>query len=466
MPHYNQLTALTDLMHKGSPALRVNTDIDRGMLKQLSELSALNSQGGGLENVTVTDDNDQIVTMHDLNANLNGMLDVATIDHPAVTDFLTGNNMGATVTAGGTYDPNSHFLALATHHFDPGENGVERMFDWIGPNAGTPGHEGDLAAIAANAYAHRLADNSLALSLDTNGSGPGHPTLGSINPELNQTLTKNIIPYLGALNGVPDTGIHTWAVQNFGFDDITQMEGMIKALESDPTSGFAINHAGAEWENYMTALYGAHGGDPSYAAAAGRFHQMFNDADHDFVQANKDQGTWDRIVQYNQDSAAWDSSKALVSAGFKFLPPPFDAVGPVLIDLANPEVKLDGLGIANDPSEIPSNPTTDAISAANSYYNTDTNGLYQQYDVATGYFAAHGVPDDPRWNQFLASDGQLSWSSIRADSRKFSTLVDTLPVTDSWNNSMDGYGSGARAGANINPKALPAPGTDPTRRPG
>ena len=54
-------------------------------------------------------------------------------------------------------------MDLVTHPFDPGQHAVEDMFNWIGPNAGSPGHEGDLAALAANGYAHRLAENATLL---------------------------------------------------------------------------------------------------------------------------------------------------------------------------------------------------------------------------------------------------------------------------------------------------------------
>ncbi|MDL9939043.1 hypothetical protein QSJ18_20065, partial [Gordonia sp. ABSL1-1] len=394
---------------------------------------------------------------------------------PAITDFLTGRHMDVTVEPGGHFDASSHFVDLVTHPYGHGQHGVEDLFNWIGPGAHASGHEADLAAEAANGYAHRLAENAALLGLDTNGDAPGHPTLGSINPELAQALTRNIIPYLGALNGVEGMGIHTFP--GYGFGNITEMEHMIQVLDSDPVSAAVINHAGAAWENYMTAMYAAHGGDPAYAAAAGRFHQMFQDADQAELQGLFDQHNWDRIKEYNLDSAEWDTAKTMLTTGLKFLPGPWSVAGSVagsMIDLANPGAKMSALGIASDPSTIGSDHVSEAIKGAFNNYNTDTQGLYHQRDLALGYASTHGgLEADPRWKPYLSpsdpndpsSPVVLDWDKILARERGFNEAVDSLPLRDTWGHHGDGYPAGARPGANIDPHQLPAPGDDPTGPP-
>lgn len=473
--NYHDLVALTDLLGKGNADLRVNTDVDRGLLKQASELASATSNRQGLF-LETDDETGHLVSDKDLNATINSMIALTDADHPAITDFLTAQHMDCTVEPGGHFDAGSHFVDLVTHPFDPGQHAVEDMFNWIGPNAGTPGHEGDLAALAANGYAHRLAENATLLGLDTNGSGVGHPTLGSINPELTQSLTKNIIPYLGALNGVEGMGIHTFP--GYGFGNITEMQGMIQALDSDPVSAAVINHAGAAWENYMTSMYAAHDGDPTFAAAAGRFHEMFHEADTAELQGLFNQQNWDRIQQYNLDSTEWDTAKTVLTTGLKFLPGPWGEVGSLagsVIDFANPGAKLSALGIVNDPSTIPHDHVSDAIQEAIKGYDNDTQGLYYQRDLALGYASTHGgLEADPRWAPFVShadpddpsSPMVLDWGKIQDRHWEFKKVVDALPVPrDPWNYPGDGYTSGARPGANIDPHQLPAPGYDASRPP-
>ncbi len=60
----------------------------------------------------------------------------------------------------------------------------------------------------------------------------------------------------------------------------------------------------------------------------------------------------------------------------------------------------------------------------------------------------------------------LDWGKITANNDSFNDIVDNLPILrDSWSNQGDGYPSGSRPGANIDPHQLSAPGDDPSRAP-
>ncbi|MCM3896777.1 hypothetical protein ND991_16345, partial [Gordonia sputi] len=92
-----------------------------------------------------------------------------------------------------------------------------------------------------------------------------------------------------------------------------------------------------------------------------------------------------------------------------------------------------------------------------------------------GYASTHGgLEADPRWAPFVshadpddpASPKVLDWGKIQRLHSEFNNVVDALPFPrDPWNYPGDGYTSGARPGANIDPHQLPAPGYDASRPP-
>ena len=85
--NYHDLVALTDLLGKGNADLRVNTDVDRGLLKQASELASATSNRQGLF-LETDDETGHLVSDKDLNATINSMIALTDADHPAITDFL------------------------------------------------------------------------------------------------------------------------------------------------------------------------------------------------------------------------------------------------------------------------------------------------------------------------------------------------------------------------------------------
>ncbi|MDL9937468.1 hypothetical protein QSJ18_11990, partial [Gordonia sp. ABSL1-1] len=80
--NYHDLLALKDLLGKGDPALRVNTDIDRGLLKQAAELAGATSNREGLF-LQYEDENGRLVKADDLTETINGLAGLVSVDHPA-----------------------------------------------------------------------------------------------------------------------------------------------------------------------------------------------------------------------------------------------------------------------------------------------------------------------------------------------------------------------------------------------
>ncbi|WP_287004412.1 hypothetical protein [Gordonia sp. UBA7860] len=85
--NYHDLVALTDLLGKGNADLRVNTDVDRGLLKQASELASATSNRQGLF-LETDDETGHLVSDKDLNGTINSMI--------ALTDALTWLNLVST----------------------------------------------------------------------------------------------------------------------------------------------------------------------------------------------------------------------------------------------------------------------------------------------------------------------------------------------------------------------------------
>lgn len=445
---YDDLKALSGLLDSGSPELRQGTDLDRGLLKQTSEIAAATTD----ETRPIVDARGATLSDGEIDNTLDSMLDVSSADHQAVRDFLSGENMAPTVEPGNSYDPNSHFMGLATHDWGD-QDGANKVFDWIGESASDPGYEGRVSADTANSLAHLISANHATLGQDTNGPDiDGTHTLGQLNPELTQTFTKNLIPYLGGLNGVSIEGLHEIP----GFSNTSELANLVKVLDSDPTSAGAINVAGTAWEQNMSNLYGQTL-DPEYAEAAGRFVQAFTNGNTAEMNALRANDQWEEVQEFNGNSAKWDSIKNLVTGGLSYVPGGSEITK--LYEIANPYAKLSNIDLPNNPNDMTESEWTHVIDQSNTLFQQTTDGSYRQFAIAEGYLAANKSElNSPEWQPFL-TDGELDWHKVNADDDRsivFGFLYNSLGLGGFYDGN-EGYPNGLSS-PNITLDDKPTPG--------
>ncbi len=134
-------TILSDRTDRG---LQLGTDVDRGMLKQSSEIVG-----------ALPDGDDKLFGLYDENQRVedvrklaSSMLTNSSHDRQAVTDFLTGERMSVTVAEGHKYDADAHVLNILSERWsvDGAKLGAEGdlsggrdLFDWIGAAAPSEG---------------------------------------------------------------------------------------------------------------------------------------------------------------------------------------------------------------------------------------------------------------------------------------------------------------------------------------
>jgi hypothetical protein len=144
----NQFDAFNGVLGHGNPDLRAGSDVDRALLSESARIADLVDRGHAVYSDTPDSHGGKsaipfgIADSQHINNTLNAMVDNASGDRQAVTDFLTGandpNSPAAHRMATATFNHfqgNDAFLDLTTHRFETGQDGVKHMFDWMGGNA-------------------------------------------------------------------------------------------------------------------------------------------------------------------------------------------------------------------------------------------------------------------------------------------------------------------------------------------
>lgn len=491
----NEYNALNALLEHGDPGTRAGSDVDRALLNQASRITHALDAGHPYGSIT-SPHNDHRgfdnVSMHDVNLTVSGMIANGSNDHQAVTDFLTAaaHSSGASDSAAkldgpiadaavarmnaatnGHFDGNQAFLDLATHKFDDvSDGGMKGMFGWMGASAHAPGLEGWDAAASANATAHLLSNDHDLLG----GGVKGHEPLGRINPGIVQTMTENLIPYLGNLNGVPTPGIQGDAIPSFIMTD--DLAHMIEVLDSDPASANAINGGVAAWEQHFAYEFGATG-DPKYAEATGRFTQAVEDGNRDELVALQKADNTAALKAYQGDSQTWDTAKTILAKGIGSIP----VIGSVMslgLDLASPWLKEPILDVGTDEAAMrDSAKWTSMLDQTDKNFQKLTDGEIRTYDITQGYLSTH----HNAWAQFqnvstvngpinfLDSNGNVDWSKVNQYPDKFNEAYLKLKANDrtafdGWDDPNVGY-EGGKKNPYIDKTHIPNPG-DPRTAPG
>jgi len=478
-----QLNAINDMLSHGNQDLRVGSDVDRGLLNESAKIAALNNQGHAVYSDVPRGTGGKgvpfdIASTSDINNTLTGMLHNASGDHQAVTDFLTGasdpNSAGAARMGEATYghfDGNKAFLDLATHKFNDGQHPVSEMIGWMGPNAYAPGLEGWDAAASANATAHLLSNNHDLLAAGIPNGDGGYKGLGQVNPDLVQTATKNLIPFLGNLDGVHIPGIQGDAIP--GFTDTKDLTNMIQVLDSDPASAEAINRGAAAWEQHFAYEFGQTG-DSELGRHAGQLTEAVQHANQAELNAFKANDNWDGVNAYREHAKNWDTTKEILNDAAGYIP----GGGPALSlakDLANLTAnvgKEDVLGIPGDPHKLSDSDWTKALSATDKNFGHLVDGHNREFNMTQGFLDSHpdarsqfqNVPtQDGRIVNFVDQNGQLDWNAVTSAQKEFNDRYDVLSfgnpsvhIGEVWDSTEHGYQSGLND-TTINSVNLPQP---------
>lgn len=372
------------------------------------------------------------------------MFEAAGGDHRAVSDFITGHNMDATVTPGSKYDTDDHLLSVLEHRWDPNQHGVQNLFKWIGgPEASDP--DPLLRARAgetADSLAHFLVrhEDTLALNLP----GHGGDSLGKVNPGLTQSLSEAMRPYLGNFVDAPGTTLINHAAEPF--ETVGDLTKLFNILDSDPGAAKIINSAGSQWNDYLAYQAGLH---PDQASSLGFRAGQLSSAMHDGLQhqlqALSAENQWNYARSYNEKTALTD----VASSWFGAVPGVGAIAGPIASS-ANSWFKLDGLGAPGDPQHPLANDQTTEQLNKEVERLTNQDSLRRQFSLASGF--AHNHPDVVPMFEPPATGAPgvrapnllLDWNSAAADKNSFKDFFQDL--TDSSGNQLSryeaGYGSG------------------------
>ncbi|MBN7317927.1 hypothetical protein IUS99_14245 [Mycobacteroides abscessus subsp. massiliense] len=480
-----QFDALDEMLGAGNSNLALGSDVDRAMLNQAARITST-VDNGGHQGIGVTEKGyDDVVPFKNVNNTINGMLGTASSDHQAVTDFLTGANdphsAGAArmnELADGPIDRKQSFLDLATHKFDEGQRGLSSVIDWMGQNAYKPDLEGWDAAASANATGHLFADNKDLLAAGISDGHGGYKGLGQVNPDLVRTATKNLIPFLGNLDGVDVPGIQGDAIR--GFTNTKDLTNMIQVLNSDPASAEAINRGAAAWEQHFAYEFGRTG-DSELGRHAGQLTQSVQHANQAELNAFRANDNWDAVRAYKDQSKNWDTAKEILNDAAGYIPGGGTALslGKDLANLAAGDAKDSVLGIPGDPHKLSDTAWQKALTNTDTNFNQLVDGYNRQFNMVQGFIDGHqgssaqfqNVPtsDGPIVN-FVDQNGRLDWDAVTRNQGEFNKIYDqlsfgnpTVHIGSVWDSREHGYQSG-KEDDTINSVNLPRP-TDANRPP-
>ncbi|MBM7276905.1 hypothetical protein JTZ10_03960 [Gordonia rubripertincta] len=418
-------TILSDRTDRG---LQLGTDVDRGMLKQASEIVG-----------ALPDDEDKLFGMRDENQRVedvrklaSSMLTNSSHDRQAVTDFLTGERMAVTVAEGHRYDADAHVLNILSERWsidgakigEEGDlSGGRDLFDWIGAAAPADGFEGQLGGKAANALARAIIDHeneldSLVVERDSAGNNK-YETFGDRNALLSQVLAKNLAPYFGNFAGAPDEVLTNHSAGQL--EDTVEFSKLIGVLSTDPGAGRVALSAAVQWENFLAHEYGSDPDNAELATAAAKMHKSMDEGLTIALTTLADNDQWERVREYNEKSFLIDSAGGLLAAGGLKVPGLSEVAG-----LAVPLVKMDEVALPTaDPQDNEAAWKTELGNMGTSLDKL-TAGQDRVVHVTSGY-----VEDRPDlWGKawtardgaqitFVRPDGSLDLEIVQANGREF-----------------------------------------------
>ncbi|GAA1479769.1 hypothetical protein GCM10009624_02090 [Gordonia sinesedis] len=447
VPRLDEFEALNKLLASRNPSggtdLRLGTDIDRGLVKQASEMSRI---FGPRMTTSAGEPYGSPANIDDIRRVVNGMLTTSGGDHQAITDFLTGENMDVTVTQGNTFNADRHFLDLLKAKWGDDNSGMKAAFDWTGSAADDGGLEGRMGGRAAEEIAKAFVRHHDELAY-IGESAPGSPTeaFGTRNPELAQMFAKNLVPYWGNLANLPSELLINHTAGPLG--TTSELSSLVGILGTDPVAAETLVHGSARWEAVLAHQYGLSPGS-DIGTHSGQLNSALVGGLEDGKEVLVKNHDWVEQISSTERATRLDQVLGLLSA----IPLPGvagDAYG-VLGATLSPEIKADILGLQNDPrdSKIPAINSLDELLQT---HNQLTQGNARLYYIADGVSERHpewwGVPqtgDHGRPVTFFNSAGDPIWSAIVENPKKFETFISRVGISDLDDEFETDYSKGSR----------------------
>ncbi|MDY6811582.1 MAG: hypothetical protein SW127_21665 [Actinomycetota bacterium] len=250
VPRLNDFRTLNTMLSHGDQGFRLGADVDRGLLKQASEISGnLSPRGSDAYYGTY----DHRIDSGELRQTVDAMFHNASGDHQAVADFLTGDNMDVTVTPGNHYNADTHVVNLLDTKWESDELGAKSVLGWMGDSAGAPGYEGEAAGRSMSALADVMVKNHDSLAHISVGDDK-YSSFGQLNPELAQSIARSASPFIGNFVDAPDQMLVNHHASEMGSTaDFAKFAGL---LATDQTAGDMVVHSSSTWESYMAYEFG------------------------------------------------------------------------------------------------------------------------------------------------------------------------------------------------------------------
>ncbi|WP_232718566.1 TPR repeat region-containing protein [Gordonia metallireducens] len=400
VPRVDEFDNLVRLLETGDSQLRMGTDIDRGILKQASEIAEASRSG------RIAGPGEELLDTHGL---LNRALALTSDDTTAVRDFTVGaDTMNVTYADGRPYNADRHLDALFDYQWRGSDDGISDMYKWLKDNAGDSGNP---------FAAYKAADTASALGQyfgDTSNLEIGRD-LGRTSPQLTQTLAHSLAPFLADFAGAHQPGSdHEFPL--FGAEKLTpgELKNLLTTLDSDPTAAGVINRAGAEWQFYMAQMAGMDPGAASLGHAAG----VLQDAMKDGLDAEIDYLKKEGIDDYSEKMRAAAAGRNILAA-IPQVGAPLNAmlpVGTVEDLLYGPAPDYDSM----TTEEI------DRLVALRSETLTDPD--VTKFAMFAGMAASDPEirNEHPEW---FDEDGNPSWEAIHGHSENERTLSERSSMT-------------------------------------
>ncbi|MDL9947143.1 hypothetical protein QSJ19_16435 [Gordonia sp. ABSL11-1] len=424
IPRLDDFKALNGLLGDGNQGLRLGADIDRGLLKQAAEIGGNMSPRGADTNYG---NYHHAIDASELRETVDAMFQNGAGDHQAVADFLTGDNMDVTVTAGSHYNADDHIWDLMTTKWEPDELGAKSVMSWFGDSAGASGHEGVAAGRSMEALSDFIVRHEHQLTKLDLGDDQ-YTTFGQRNPELAQAIARSAAPYIGNYFGLPDDMLVNHTVGPLGKEG--DFASLLSVLGTDGTAGEMMVRSSSAWENHIAHEFGDDPRQSGLGVAAGQMHRAVEAGIDDLDTTLTDNHQWNENVDFNARGEKIDGVLALLQGSG--VPGLSDAA-----TIAGPAIKGMELGDPpGDPREI--KPWSSQIENYRDTHQQLTTGVPRSYLMIEPFLVDHPELVDRNWNgdgkgpiDFFDSNGDLDWNTVVENRSRFTTFYDqNLGVLD------------------------------------
>lgn len=360
------------------------------------------------------------------------LLDVGTRSKEANLALLTGEAPEGVL--GDNYKMENVVGPMLTREWEDDGASLSGMFRWIEGDATSPdvGTATD-AGKAASALSGYLSQNHQSLmELD----GPRTESLGVRNPEVVQGLSSALKSYIPELAGLPSDlrATEGFTPPDGNNEDRPNAASLFALMDTDKQAAtefntqalLAANELQGRW--LTSAIDNPDAPINQLAVTSGSIQALVDKGL--LLEATDRTGDITKAAQevFGDKSAIYDSGKALLSTGVKYIP----VVGPILgpaVDFENTWLKNTTVGLYTAPE----------AAAENFDPNAQSQAARRCYQLAQVLEAREGtLSHDPRYNEYFDSDGRLKDYTQLVDGDR---VIETTIYSDLYN-VLNGYNDG------------------------